>query len=107
MGSISPASPAAELPLTTRPQFEADKGPAAQAAEKRLAEHAAAERNAAATPHVLEVSLDQTAGRFVQHLTDGTTDETLRKYPSEGQLAYSRAVMAYMRALADDGFFES
>ncbi|HVK79250.1 MAG TPA: hypothetical protein VM915_01425 [Verrucomicrobiae bacterium] len=102
MGYVSPASPAAELPLTTKPQFEAEKGPAAQAAERRLAEHAAAERAASTTPHILEVSLDASAGRFVQHLTDGTTEETLRKYPSEGQLAYSRAVMAYMRALADD-----
>lgn len=102
MGSISPASPAAELPLTIRQQFEAEKGPAAQAAERRLAEHVAAERTASTTPHVLEVTLDESAGRFVQHLTDGATEETLRKYPSEGQLAYSRAVMAYMRALADD-----
>jgi hypothetical protein len=38
----------------------------------------------------------------VQHLTDANTEETLRKYPSEGQLAYSRAVMAYMRALYDE-----
>lgn len=102
MGYVSPASPAVELPLTTRPQFEAEKGPAAQAAEKRLADHIAAERAAATTPRVLEVMLDESAGRFVQHLTDGATEETLRKYPSEGQLAYSRAVMAYMRALTGE-----
>jgi uncharacterized FlaG/YvyC family protein len=102
MGSITPASPAAELPLTTRPQLEAEKGPAAQAAEKRLAAHLAAEQAATVTPKILEVSLDQSAGRFVQHLTDAATEETLRQYPSESQLAYSRAVMAYMRALAED-----
>ena len=102
MGYISPASPAAELPLTTKPQLEAEMGPAAQAADKRLAEHVAAEQSATVAPRILEVSLDQSAGRFVQHLTDATTEETLRQYPSEGQLAYSRAVMAYMRALADE-----
>ncbi|MBL8537734.1 MAG: hypothetical protein JNM59_10065 [Hyphomonadaceae bacterium] len=47
----------------------------------------------------LQVQLDKDAGRFVQTLTDASTHETLRKYPSEAQLAYSRAVMAYMRAL--------
>lgn len=47
----------------------------------------------------LLVELDKDAGRFVQILTDSSTDEVLRQYPSECQLAYSRAVVAYMRAL--------
>lgn len=49
----------------------------------------------------LLVELDKDAGRFVQILTDISTDEVLRQYPSESQLAYSRAVVAYMRALVE------
>lgn len=37
----------------------------------------------------------------MQTLTDGQTAEMLRRYPSESQLAYSRAVMAYLRAMTD------
>jgi hypothetical protein len=33
-------------------------------------------------------------------LQDSATSEMLRKYPSEAQLAYSRAVMAYLRAMS-------
>ncbi|MBN8608252.1 MAG: hypothetical protein J0L81_15140 [Caulobacterales bacterium] len=100
MSSISQAAPAAELPLTPKPQLEAENGPAAQAAAQRKAERLASLRNDVA-PDVLQVSLDTSAGRFVQVLTDADTEETLRRYPSEGQLAYSRAVMAYMRALTE------
>lgn len=62
-----------------------------------MAEHAAALRNDL-IPDKLLVSLDKTAQRFVQILSDESTSETLRRYPSEQQLAYSRAVMAYLRA---------
>jgi hypothetical protein len=34
----------------------------------------------------------------VQTLTDANTSETVLRYPSETQLAYSRAVLAYLRA---------
>lgn len=53
------------------------------------------------TTRTLLVELDKDAGRFVQILTDISTDEVLRQYPSESQLAYSRAVVAYMRALIE------
>lgn len=49
----------------------------------------------------VEVQLDKLAGRFVHILTDADTEETLRKYPSESQLAYARAVNAYLRAQAN------
>lgn len=52
-------------------------------------------------PNQTHVLLDEDAGRFVQTLTDGQTAEMLRRYPSESQLAYSRAVMAYLRAMTD------
>ena len=50
------------------------------------------------TPANLQVSLDADAQRFVQTLTDPSTSETVLRYPSETQLAYSRAVVAYLRA---------
>jgi hypothetical protein len=50
------------------------------------------------TPAKLQVSLDEGAQRFVQTLTDPSTSETVLRYPSETQLAYSRAIVAYLRA---------
>ena len=47
----------------------------------------------------LSVRLDDEAGRFVQTWSDPTTHEPVRSYPSETQLAFSRAVSAYVRAL--------
>ena len=64
--------------------------------------HASVSLNADGTGRVSAVvELDKDAGRFVQILTDISTDEVLRQYPSESQLAYSRAVVAYMRALIE------
>lgn len=97
MDRIAPTAPAPELQLRTT-QLETEKGPAAEAADKRIAEYAAATRQQV-MPGRLQVRLDESAGRFVQTLTDSHTQEMLRRYPSESQLAYSRAVMAYMRAL--------
>lgn len=54
-----------------------------------------------AKPNTLVVQLDADAGRFIQTLTDPQTNETLRRFPSESQLAYARAVMAYLRALSE------
>jgi hypothetical protein len=72
-------------------------GPVADAAEKMRIEQEAARKNEL-LPSKLEVSLDEAAGRFVQTLTDPATHETVHKYPNEQQLAFSRAVNAYMRA---------
>ncbi len=74
-----------------------EPGPAAEAANRRIAEHAAAQRSELA-PAKVAVALDQESQRFISTLTDTSTAEMLRKYPSESQLAYSRAVMAYLRA---------
>ncbi len=62
-----------------------------------MAEHKAMLR-AKSEPGSLHVRLDAGAQRFVQTLTDSNTGEMLRRYPSEAQLAYARAVMAYLRA---------
>jgi len=49
----------------------------------------------------LRIELDQEAGRFVQTLTDPATMEVLRRFPYESQLAFARAVTAYMNAKDD------
>jgi hypothetical protein len=64
-----------------------------------VADHPAASRAAVLPAHASD-RLDPEAQRFVMTLSDSMTSETLRKYPSESQLAYSRAVMAYLRALS-------
>lgn len=72
---------------------------ATKAADALLDQAIAALRNEI-IPDKLLVRLDEDAGRFVQTLTDANTDETVLRYPNDAQLAYSRAVMAYVRALA-------
>lgn len=47
----------------------------------------------------LRIELDEAAGRFVQTLTDPTTQEVLRRFPHESQLAFARATRAYSAAL--------
>lgn len=94
MASITPPQPAPES-LSLR--VSSEPGPAAEAAKRAIAEHAAAQRSEL-MPDKVAVALDQESQRFISTLTDTSTAEMLRKYPSESQLAYSRAVMAYLRA---------
>ena len=47
----------------------------------------------------LVVEIDAASGRFVQTLRDGETEEVLRQWPNEGQLAFARGVRAYLAAL--------
>ncbi|MGQ0532558.1 MAG: hypothetical protein ACT4OF_07690 [Caulobacteraceae bacterium] len=96
MASIAPPK-AIDLQPAPAPAQSSEPTPAAKAAERRIAEFEAAQRAELAPDKVL-VRLDEDAQRFVQTLTDANTAETLRRYPSESQLAYSRAVMAYLRA---------
>jgi hypothetical protein len=98
MVSIAPPK-AVELPPQPQPEpaKPTEASPAAQAAERRIAQYEAMQR-AELQPGKVEVQLDPDAQRFVSTLTDSTTSEMLRRYPSESQLAYSRAVMAYLRA---------
>ena len=51
------------------------------------------------TPDALSVQLDESSQRFVQTITDSGTAAVVLRYPSESQLAYSRAVMAYLRTM--------
>lgn len=47
----------------------------------------------------VQILIDKASGRFINTLVDPDTQEVLRQYPSEAQLAYSRAVRAYLSAL--------
>ncbi|MEZ5959399.1 MAG: hypothetical protein R3C30_03090 [Hyphomonadaceae bacterium] len=94
MASITPTQPVQEIPPRAT---NSEPGPAAEAAKSTIAEHAAVQKNEL-MPDTVAVSLDAESQRFVSTLTDTTTSEMLRRYPSESQLAYSRAVMAYLRA---------
>jgi len=91
------AAPKAALDFVAQKPAPAEPSVAAEAAARRMAEHKAMLR-AKVEPDDLQVRLDDSAQRFVQTLTDSNTGEMLRRYPSEAQLAYARAVMAYLRA---------
>lgn len=95
MASITPSQPVHEA--LARRVATSELGPAAEAAERRIAEYAAVQKNEL-MPDRVAIALDPESQRFVATLTDTSTAEMLRKYPSESQLAYSRAVMAYLRA---------
>ncbi|MBL8546716.1 MAG: hypothetical protein JNL81_09630 [Hyphomonadaceae bacterium] len=95
MASITPSQPVHEA--LARRVATSELGPAAEAAERRIAEHATAQKSELA-PDRVAIALDPESQRFVATVTDTSTAEMLRKYPSESQLAYSRAVMAYLRA---------
>lgn len=98
MDTVAPIQSALDLQAhTARPAPVAPPPPAAPA-ERGQPETIAA---AAPAPTDVHVDFDREAGRFIQTVTDLTTDQVLRQYPSEAQLAYSRAVAAYMRALAE------
>lgn len=100
MASLDPIS---SLPDTRAAEptrvsaVETNAGPVAEAAAKLRAEQES-QRKTEMLPANLMVRLDVDADRFVQTLTDAATEETVLKYPSESQLAFSRAVMAYLRA---------
>ncbi|ANP47335.1 hypothetical protein [Candidatus Viadribacter manganicus] len=94
MASITPSQPVREA-LARR--VTSEPGPATEVAERQRAENAAEQKGELA-PDRVAIALDAESQRFVSTLTDTSTAEMLRKYPSESQLAYSRAVMAYLRA---------
>jgi hypothetical protein len=93
----SVAAPKAAPTFVAQKPASAEPSIAAEAAAQRMAAHKASLR-AKSEPDDLQIRLDDNAQRFVQTLTDSSTGETLRRYPSEAQLAYARAVMAYLRA---------
>jgi uncharacterized FlaG/YvyC family protein len=79
-----------------------NKGSESRDDQDRRRREAAAERRTLQThqliPGHLRIELDEAAGCFVQTLTDPNTHEVLRRFPHESQLAFSRAVRAYLIA---------
>ena len=71
-----------------------EKKPSATAEPAAPIVHAAP----ADAPAKLRVEIDQESGRFVQTLLDPETQEVLAMYPTQGQLTFSRAISAYLRA---------
>ena len=98
MESIAPAKPALEAPAQINQRTPEIPAAPVAAPNQINAQLAVAHANLA--PGKLLVQMDAEAGRFVQTLTDSESQETIWRYPSEAQLAYSRAVMAYVRAMA-------
>ena len=95
MAAITPSQPVLDAPHATK--VAPPETGQVEKTETRPAAPPAAPANDV-SGRKLSVELDKDAGRFVQVVTDETTSETVRRYPSESQLAYSRAVMAYLRA---------
>ena len=98
MDRIAPIQPPLELQAQTA---SPEPMPGPRITAETSVSNAELSLESAYTTRTLLVELDKDAGRFVQILTDISTDEVLRQYPSESQLAYSRAVVAYMRALIE------
>jgi hypothetical protein len=49
----------------------------------------------------LRIELDRDAGRFVHTLTHPVTNEIIWRFPHESQLAFARAIGAYMNARSE------
>jgi hypothetical protein len=70
--------------------------PVQAAAEAIVAERKAQTINQL-LPGQLMIEVDHASGRFVQTMKDAS-EEVLWRFPNETQLAFSRAVVAYVRA---------
>ena len=73
-----------------------EASPVEKAAEAIVAERQAQTINQL-LPGQLMIEVDHASGRFVQTMKDAS-EEVLWRFPNETQLAFSRAVVAYVRA---------
>ena len=99
--STSPIPPpeARPAPLVVAKPAPLEPSPASRAA-RVLEEARRAEAQTKLAPAKLSVEIDAAAGRFVNILSDVNTGQVVRQYPSDAQLAFSRAIRAYARQLA-------
>ena len=97
---VKPAVPSTTPAQTFTAPEHRGPGPAAKAAEE-IAAMRRAEVSAKVLPNQLVVEVDAEAGRFVQTVIDSQTEEVQLRYPNETQLAFSRAVTAYERAIKE------
>jgi hypothetical protein len=94
MVSIAPTKAVQDVQPAQSAHKSADDEP------RRESEQRATEIYPQLTPDAVSVQFDEASQRFVQVATDPVTNEVVMTYPSESQLAYSRAIMAYLRTLA-------
>jgi hypothetical protein len=78
---------------------ESAAAPASAEVAKKTAASGAPAQQPAQDSDKHQVHFDHQAARFVHTLTDADSQKTIWSYPNEAQLAYARAVMAYVRAL--------
>ena len=96
--SVSYAEP--RLTSVTRVEFSPAHNAAPLSNQPNQTDKMIDARREQLTPGKLLVRLDAEAGRFIQTLTDVSSMEMVWRYPSEGQLAFSRAVKAYAKAIS-------
>jgi len=104
MASIAPPQPVLlDAPSKPDVRVQASAAPdltiVAKAAEENLNQKLAEIRDNV-LPAKHQVHLDHDAARFVQTVTDASTGDVVLRYPNEEQLAFSRAVAAYVRAVS-------
>ena len=92
-----PARVETAAPAAPKREGETTTPDAAKRREEAPAERRAPDR--ALLAGRLRIEPDEAAGRFVQTLTDPNTQEVLRRFPHESQLAFARASRAYAEAL--------
>jgi len=93
---IAPAALDARLPAVGRVA-----APAPQSDQLTIAGAEAKTEIAAAAPSPkLLIEIDKASGRFINTLLDADGNKVIRQYPSDAQLAYSRAVTAYLKAMS-------
>ncbi len=98
--STTPIPAEARQPaLTVAKPKPLEPSPASKAAAAMEAARRAEAQNKLA-PAKLSVEIDAAAGRFVNILSDADTGQIVRQYPSDAQLAFSRAIRAYALRLA-------
>lgn len=91
--------PERSAPLVVAKPKPAGPSPVEKAARAQEAERRAEVQNKL-EPAKLSVQIDAAAGRFVNILADVNTGQVVRQYPSDAQLAFSRAIRAYARRMA-------
>ena len=94
---VAPIAPVAAAPQTNPQPRDKDAGEnaAVSSAQPLLSAELIVEAGE------LVVEQDEEAGRFVAKVIDPDSEAILRQFPTEGQLAFSRALRAYVNALRE------
>jgi hypothetical protein len=97
---ITTPNPAFAAPARGAAQSTPAVDPNAQAASELARQDAREAPGADPAPTTkLTIEFDTASERFVQTLVDASNETVLRRYPNSNQLAFSRGINAYMRAM--------